>query len=89
MTSGFPVEVLSNEGFHYADVTQLANNVETTNLESVQSTDRIKVIIRYKSLPESLIVEWKSRQYVVTEINQGTFNNTFITLFADRIAGAV
>jgi head-tail adaptor len=87
LTTGFPKEVLLPYMVTWAEVRQLASERISTNREHVESTERISVTIRYRELPDSLVVRVFNNDYYVTEINKGNFDKHYLILYADKIEG--
>ena len=86
-STGFPTEKLTPLMTTWAEVKQLASERIATNFERVESTERISVTIRYRELPNSLVVRVFNNDYHVTEINKGNFDKQYLTLYADLIEG--
>jgi head-tail adaptor len=87
LSSGFPKERLIPLMTTYAEVRQLASERISTNMEHVEATERISVTIRYRELPDSLVVRIFDTDYYVTEINKGNFDKHYLILYADKIEG--
>lgn len=88
MSTGFPKETLTLLMTTWGEVKQLASERIATNLEHMEATERISVTVRYRDLPNSLVVRIFDTDYHVTEINKGKFDKQYLILFADKIEGA-
>ena len=86
-SSGFPKETLTLLMTTFAEVKQLASERISTNREHIEATERISATIRYRELPNSLVIRILDNDYHVTEINKGNFDKQYLILFADKIEG--
>ena len=86
-STGYPKETLTLLFTTWGEVKQLMSERIETNNQHVEATERISVTVRYRDLPNSLVVRVFGTDYQVTEINKGNFDKQYLTLYGNKIEG--